>query len=665
MKKIYIIYLTGLMIIFSYIYTNSIYEIYGLNNIGNSSLNEYQVDYESGQDLLKVYEGLREENAQFQIVKNPMSEDGNTYYDVYHTDINSVKQFVGISDNVFRYYKMTEEEFVDSSGFFSADLSNHQIEELSQRVEVDIKTVSKSGELSYSEIIKNNMLQFLILGITTFTILYIYTMFRFKTNAVKKLNGFSPTKIVITNIKETLRIQGVLISLLVLGHSVYFVITDKFSWTYSIFLFLFLSFISMIMVLLLLLLQHFVRKTNVVAALKNKIFSNRLYTIINLIKIVLIISVTILMNLIINYYHELDEVYKKYDEYKALSSLYSSHGRNSDELDKLLNNPNQLEKVADNVKEMYVKNIDQAYVMFDPVRESLSPEFQSGYGISREEVMNTFQRNNIILNKNYIENYTDIKVDWDFNEKAPTILAPEKYRNKEEELRGYFIERYNTLLNYNTRYNVEGKEVLINDIQIIYISNGFKYKILSSLPYEDEINIELTDSVIILDNGSFGSGFYFDMLGSSQLAFELNDREEFKSMLFQYDLDQLYMPHNLLTPFESLFSGYTFLLDQAKLFVFLFIILLVFIIYISNYIDMIVNGKIYAARYMQGFGLLKNLRANLVMIFLMFSVSIALFVMKINIIIYLLYILYDLLSMLYLYRKLIVKDVYKVLNGGN
>lgn len=664
MKKIYIIYLTGLMIIFSYIYTNSIYEIYGLNNIGDSSLNEYKVDYETGQDLLKVYKGLIEENVDFQIVKNPMSEDGKTYYDIYHTDINSVKQYVGISNNVYRYFKMTEDEFIDSSGYFSANLSDNQMVELSLRTAVDIKPVSKN-RLSYNEIFNNNLLQFLVLGITTFSILYIYTIFRFKTNAVKKLSGFSPTKIVITNIKETLQIQGILITILVVGHSVFYLITDKFSWTYTIFLFLFLSVVSMIIILLLLLLQHFVRKTNIVAALKNKIFSNRLYMIINLIKIILILSVTILMNLVINYYQELDEVYKKYDDYKMLNSLYSSHGRNSDEYDKLLNNPQRLEEVADNVKKMYVKNIDQAYVMFDPVRDNLDPNFLASRGISREEVMNTYERNNLILNKNYIENYTDIKMDWDFNEDAPTILVPEKYRDSEEDIKKYFIERYNTTLNYNTRYDIKGKEVSIYDLQIIYINNGYKYKILSSIPYEDEVDIELTDSIIMLDNGSFGSGFYFDMLGSSQLAFKLNDREEFKSMLIQYDLDNLYMAHNLLTPFESIFSSYEFLFDQAKLFVFLFIILLIFIIYISNYIDMIVNGRSYAARYMQGYHLLKNLRANLVMIIFMIGVSSVLNILNVNIFIYLLFILYDLASMLYLYNKLIVKDVYKVMNGGN
>ncbi|WP_347942601.1 hypothetical protein AAEY33_28060 (plasmid) [Peribacillus simplex] len=239
MKKIYIYLFDWLMIIFSYIYTNSIYEIYGLNNIGDSSLNEYKVDYETGQDLLKVYKGLIEENVDFQIVKNPMSEDGKTYYDIYHTDINSVKQYVGISNNVYRYFKMTEDEFIDSSGYFSANLSDNQMVELSLRTAVDIKPVSKN-RLSYNQIFNNNLLQFLVLGITTLQF-YIYTIFRFKTNAVKKLSGFSPTKIVITNIKETLQIQGILITILVVGHSVFYLITDKFLDLYNFLIFIFIS----------------------------------------------------------------------------------------------------------------------------------------------------------------------------------------------------------------------------------------------------------------------------------------------------------------------------------------------------------------------------------------------------------------------------------------
>lgn len=664
MKKIYIIYLSGLMLIFSYIFTFSIYEIYGLNNVGDSSLNEYQIKYESGQDLAKVYHALIEKNADFQIVKNPMSEDSNTYYDVYHSDIDSVKRFVGISDNVYRYFEMSEDEFVDSNGYFYTSLPYNQVKELSLKAEVEINPVSQE-KLSYYDSFLNNLLQFIILIITTFTIMYIYTIYRYKTNAVKKLTGFSPTKIVLTNIKETIQIEIILIVLLVLGYSIYFSVNNKFSWTYVISLFIFLTIVSIVSIVILLLLQYFVRKIDIVDVLKNKIFSMRLYLFIYVIKIVLIVGVTFVMNIGINYYGELKEVYKKYDSYKVLKSLYSSHGRNADEYDKLMNQPEQLEKTADNVKKMYLDNKDKAFVMHDPVRETFDKNFLEALGMTREEIINSYERNYIILNKNYIEEYTDIEVNWNFDVNLPTIFVPEKYKKFEKDIKEIYIETYNSSLNYNTRYEIEGKENQIDDIQIIYIDNGLKYKVLSSIPYENEVNIELVDSIILLDNGNFGSGFYYDMLGASELAFQLSDRDEFKSMLIQYDLNNLYMANTLLTPFESVISNYEFLLDQTKFFVLLFIILLIFIIYISNYIDMVVNGKKYAARYVQGYHILKNLRANLVITFALISISIALYILKVNIIIYLLFILYDFIIMLYLYKKLVVNQIDKVLNGGN
>lgn len=665
MKKVYTIYLSGLMLIFSYIFTYSIYEIYGLNNIGDPSLSKYQISYESGRDLLNVYNGLVQEDAVFQIIKNPMSEDENTYYDIYHSDIDSVDKFVGISNNIYRYFTMTKDEFVDSSGYFATDLSYEKISEISQKAGVKIIPVSEN-QVSYFDVFQNNLLQFIILGITTLTIMYIYTIFRYKTNAVKKLVGFSPSKIVFTNIKETLKIEGILIALLVVGYSIYFGLNDRFSWMYVISLFLFLTIVSFTTILLLIMLQYFVRKMNILDVLKNKVFSVRLYLVIYVIKIILIVAVTLAMNTGLNYYEQLKDVNKKVNEYKMLESLYSSHGRNADEYDKLRNNPNELEVTANNVKRMYLENADKGYVMVDAARDTLEDEeLLEMLGMTREDVINSFERNYLILNKNYIVDYTDIQVDWNFDEDLPTILVPEKYKRFEKELKEIYIERYNFSLNYNSRYGIEEPKVKIDDLQIVYIDNGLKYKVLSSIPYEEKVDIELADSIIVLENGSFGSGFYYDLLGSSELAFKLNDRNEFKSMLIQYDLNNLYMANTLLTPFETVISNYDFLLDHAKLFLFLFIILLIFIIYISNYIDMVVNGKNYAAQYVLGYHPLKNLRANILITIVLVFISIPLYVLNVNIIIYLLFILYDLTMMLYLYKKLIVHQLDKVLNGGH
>lgn len=663
MKKIYTIYLAGLMIIFSYIFTYSIYEIYGLNNIGDTSLDQYQIKYQSSEDLLNLYNELIEENATFQIVKNPISEEKNTYYDIYHTDINSVNQFVGISDNTYRYFAMTEDEFVDSNGTFYTDLSMNKLMGISEKIEVQISTVSEN-KLSYLDIFINNLLHFIILIITTLTIMYIYTIFRYKINAVKKLAGFSPARIVLTNIKETLQIEAVIIAILVLGYSAYFWINNKFSWTYLFTLSLFLILISIITIIILLSLQRFINKIDILEVLKNRIFSTRLYVIVYTIKIILIVAITIVTNIGLNSYQELEEVNKKVSEYKVLDELYSSHGRNADEYDKLILNPEELNKTANSVKDMYIKNSDKAYVMIDPVRETLDEHFLNMLGLTREEIINSYERNFLVFNKNYIENYTDIELDWSFNESLPTVLVPEKYREFENDIKEIYKEVYESFSNYNSRYGIDIDEITIDDLQIIYIDNGLKYKVLSSIPYENNVNIELTDSVIVLDNGSFGSAFYYDRLGSSELAFSLDNRDKFKNLLIQYELNDLYMAHTLLTPFESIISNYEFTLDQTKLFVFLFIILLIFIIYISNYIDMVVNGKIYAARHLLGYSIYKNLSLNIVTTIVLIGIAISFYILDINIIIYLLFVLFDVITLLYLYRKLILNQVEKVLNGG-
>ncbi|MCY6355304.1 hypothetical protein [Clostridium sp. ZS2-4] len=655
MKKIFTIYLLGLILIFSYIFDNSIYEIYGLKNIGDTSLIKYQICDTKGENLVKIYKELIENNATFQIVKTPISEDENIYYDIYHTDINSIKKIIGVSHNIYRYFQMTQDDFVDSSGLFSASLSPEQISMLSQKVGIDIKMVDDQT-ISYSTILKQNLLQFVILYIITLTIMYIYIIFRYKVNAVKKLSGFSPVKIVFTNIKETLQIQSSCIVLVALGYSIYYYINNKFSLRYIIFLILFLFIISSINIVLLLLLQKCVKGMDVIAALKNKVFSSRLNCIIHILKIVLIIFITFSINRSIKYYGDLQEIYKKYNSYKSLNNMYTSNGFNSDEYDRLSKNNKELVETQNNVKKMYIENQDKAYVMNDLIIENLK---YGAFQETKDQMINSYIRNKLILNKKYIEDYTEVKINWDFDQSIPTILVPKKYKQYEEDIKSSYIDIYSMYVN-----GLDDQENKINNIQVIYIDNGIKYKILSSIYDEDNIDTEIYDSIIILDNGSFNSSFYYHLITNFSMAFKLDDRNQFKSMLIQYNLDKLYHTKTMLTPFEIRISNCKFLMSQSIIFICLFVLVLIFIVYVSNYIDMVVSSKKYGAEYIQGYSIIKILNNNIVTTIIMMSVSIILYILKVNFIIYLLFIIYDLIILLFLYRKIIIKDLYKILNGG-
>ncbi|QAA32238.1 hypothetical protein [Clostridium manihotivorum] len=664
MKKIYAIYLVGLMLIFSYVFNNSIYEIYGLNNIGDTSLTQYQISDTQGENLLKVYKELTANNAKFQIVKTPISGNDKIYYDIYHTDIDSIKKIVGVSNNIYRYFKMTQDDFVDSSGLFSTNLPSGQIKMLSQKIGINIKMV-ENQKIAYSDILKQNALQFVILCIITFAIIYIYTIFRYKVNSVKKLVGFSPVKIVFTNIKETVQIQSACIAIVVCGYAIYYYFNNKLSLRYLVFLTLFLIIISSINILLILLLQRYVKGMDIIAALKNKVFSSRLNYIIHVIKIILIIFITVSINMSIKYYGNLQELYKKCDTYKALNNMYTSNGFNSDEYDRLRSNKKELTEAHNNVKKMYVENKDKAYVMKDLITPYLKDKsFEEELGQTREQMVNSYERNKLILNRKYIEDYTGIKIDWNFNQSIPTILVPEKYKQDEKEIKAAYIETYNLYLNNISKDDSEISENNIKDIQIIYIPNGIKYNILSSIYNEDTTDIVIHDSIIILDNGSFKSSFYYDNLTNCSIAFKLNDRDQFKSMLIRYNLDKIYNASTMLRPFEMKISNYKFLMEQANIFIFLFVLVLLFIVYISNYIDMVVNSKKYGAQYIQGYSAIKILNANIITTVIMIAGSIVLYILKINFIYYLLFIAYDLIMLLVLYRKIIVNDLYKIINGG-
>ena len=66
-----------------------------------------------------------------------------------------------------------------------------------------------------------------------------------------------------------------------------------------------------------------------------------------------------------------------------------------------------------------------------------------------------------------------------------------------------------------------------------------------------------------------------------------------------------------------------------------------------------------------GHSLGRILSKNIVITIIMVAVSIVLWLLKINIIAYIIFVLFDFMMLLYLYRQIIVKNLYKILNGGN
>lgn len=88
----------------------------------------------------------------------------------------------------------------------------------------------------------------------------------------------------------------------------------------------------------------------------------------------------------------------------------------------------------------------------------------------------------------------------------------------------------------------------------------------------------------------------------------MESREDFSSLLSEYGLEQLVTAGTLLTPYLMQLENVTFVLKTLTMFMIVFIVSLLFILYISNYVDIFVNRKKYAAKEILGFSHSRTLK---------------------------------------------------------
>ena len=107
-----------------------------------------------------------------------------------------------------------------------------------------------------------------------------------------------------------------------------------------------------------------------------------------------------------------------------------------------------------------------------------------------------------------------------------------------------------------------------------------------------------------------------------------------------------------------------FVMYNSLVFTILFSLTLVFILYISNYVDIISNRKKYSIKYILGYGTIKILHENAMITGVLLILSIFLFIFKINILVYITAIILDYGILVCLFKSLIKNDVAKVEKGG-
>lgn len=678
MKKLLFIFLIGQLLLLSYIFNQSVYDIYKLNNLGDTSLEAYMVENSSGSELNELYKAidsscLSDKACRLQLVKTPISKDNHLVYDIYHSQVEDINKTKSISaDTILNYYQLTKEDFVDNNGIFYTNLSLDTLNRLSKKIRINIKNYN--NDIAYGQIIKYNILNFLILIILTQLVLFIYTFTRIKVNAVKKMLGFSKLKMLKASLKNFTFMESIILVVTVCVHLIYYLFIDNVVPRYFYLLLVFLGLIILINVVMLLFTQISLRFIDINLMIKNKVYSNRLNYFLYAVKILLILSITVSISSFISTYADYKERSKDLERYQQLEGYFTSNGFNASEDTKARKNPELMRKYGESVEKVYnyFDKQDQLYVNDAYILQLLKPGYLKRNGLKKEDIYSSIKENYIVVNERYINDFMQIKNEngtkiKEFHVKKPTILVPSKYKPQESKIRKIFIEKYNSLLNYNDNYGLTKSESnKIDKLEIIYIENNQQFQLLGQSIYEDDSNsdIKLKNTIIMVDEGNFGSLYYYDLLNASDLYFHLEQRDEFSQILAKYNLNKVVNVGTLLTPYRDKVHFVEFIMYNSLVFTVLFLFTLIFVISISNYVDMISNSRKYAVQYIYGYSLIKTFKSHVIVYVMLLGMVIANLFMEFNITFYVLILVVDFIVLLYLYKKIIRDNLHKIVKGG-
>lgn len=598
MKNFFKIFVFLEILLFAYIFNSSIYNIYEKNNIAADNLSGYMIEETSPEILNQFYTTFIEHypNNKLEIINNTLTTTDKSTYDLYFYPLDEFSQKQPVSSTIeFEYYELTIEDFLDSVGIFYTDLSVDEINQLATQLSTQIIEYEDTS-IPYSMILELNLFNFIILFIVILIIYGIYTSYSLKKIGIKKSMGFSALRILKEQILSIVKYYFIVCLILLAILNLYYAFTNRFDFSHLIMSIFFFGIVLVVNVLCLLLTSVLIKFVRLEAMIKNKTLNISTNVIVQVIKIAFSVVIAFTIISLLEQSGEFTKSQQAVLNYKYLDGYYTANGFNSTEHDYALENPEQFQEYSNSMLELY-NNHHSLLCDYAGSRESQSP-----FGDSRPY----YVRQTIIANENYIKEFSNIQINGTPLDESvfstPTVLIPNMYKNEESVIKEHLAGEYNSLLNYNQYYGLKEK-TRANEFNIVYIDDSSTIKVNTEDGFSD-----ITGSIIIVDTGDFGGLYYLDALNNRSLFFSVESREEFSALLTKYDLAQLVVAGTLLTPYLTQLESVTFVLKTLTMFAIVFVVSLVFILYISNYVDVFVNRKRYALKEIMGFSHFKILK---------------------------------------------------------
>ena len=654
MKNFLKIFVLLEILLFAYIFNSSIYNIYEKNNIAADNLSGYMLEEPSPEILNQFYTIFTEnyDDNRLEIINNTLTTTDKSAYDLYCYPLDKFSQKQPVSQTIeFEYHELTKEDFLDSVGIFYTDLSLEEIDQLSAQLSTQIIKYEDTS-IPYSMILELNLFNFVILFIVILIIYCIYTSYSLKKIGIKKSMGFSTLRILKEQILSIAKYYSIVCLALLAVLNLYYAFTNRFDFSYLIMGIFFFGIVLIVNVLCMLLTSALIKFVRLEAMIKNKTLNKSTNVIVQFIKVAFSVVIAITIISLLQQSGDYMKSQQAVLDYKYLDGYYTSNGFNSAEYNYAISNPDVSERYSNSVLELY-RNHHSLLCDYTG-----SDEAQGPMGASRPY----YVQQTIIANENYIKEFSNIQINGtplDENVfSIPTVLIPEMYKNDESLIKEHLAGEYDLLLNYNQNYGIQ-EETRANEFNIVYIDDSSIIKVNTEKGFSD-----ITGGIIIVDTGDFGGLYYLDALNNRSLFFSVESREEFSALLTKYDLAQLVVAGTLLTPYLTQLESVTFVLKTLTMFAIVFVVSLVFILYISNYVDVFVNRKRYALKEIMGFSHFKILKSRYIVWAIEIIASVILTAINYYFACFFAIMLLDYLFCELLYRTYIKKALYEIEKGA-
>lgn len=654
MKNFLKIFVLLEILLFAYIFNSSIYNIYEKNNIAADNLSGYMLEEPSPEILDQFYTIFTEnyDDNRLEIINNTLTTTDKSAYDLYCYPLDKFSQKQPVSQSIeFEYHELTKEDFLDSVGIFYTDLSVEEIDQLAAQLSTQIIEYEDTS-IPYSMILELNLFNFIILFIVILIIYCIYTSYSLKKIGIKKSMGFSTLRILKEQILSIVKYYSIVCLALLAVLNLYYAFTNRFDFSYLIMGIFFFGIVLIVNVLCMLLTSALIKFVRLEAMIKNKTLNKSTNVIVQFIKVAFSVVIAITIISLLQQSGDYMKSQQAVLDYKYLDGYYTSNGFNSAEYNYAISNPDVSERYSNSILELY-RNHHSLLCDYTG-----SDEAQGPMGASRPY----YVQQTIIANENYIKEFSNIQVNGTPLDESvfstPTVLIPDMYKNDESLIKEHIAGEYDLLLNYNQNYGIQ-EETRANEFNIVYTDDSSTIKVNTEKGFSD-----ITGGIIIVDTGDFGGLYYLDALNNRSLFFSVESREEFSALLTKYDLAQLVVAGTLLTPYLTQLESVTFVLKTLTMFAIVFVVSLVFILYISNYVDVFVNRKRYALKEIMGFSHFKILKSRYIVWTMEIIASVILTAINYYFACFFAIMLLDYLFCELLYRTYIKKALYEIEKGA-